>query len=57
AILSIEADKQVLRDIKLGYEQDSFCKRLPDSGMKGVTNSNGLWYISSRLVIPHVGNI
>jgi RNase H-like domain found in reverse transcriptase/Integrase zinc binding domain len=57
AVLRIEADKQILRDIKLGYEQDNFCIRLPNSGMKGITNSNGLWYISSRLVIPHYGNI
>jgi hypothetical protein len=57
AVLSIEADKQILRDIKLGYEQDSFCICLPNSGMKGITNSNGLWYISSRLVIPRVGDI
>jgi len=32
-MLSIEADMQVLHDIKLSYEQDSFCKQLPNSNM------------------------
>jgi hypothetical protein len=59
ATLSITAAPSILHDIWLGYEQDEFCKKfiLASSLTPGVSTSNGLWYISDRLLIPRAGTI
>lgn len=56
-VLKLETDDSVLTSIKAGYKSDDFCKRLVDSKMAGVTISNGLIYVGSRLVIPQVADI
>ena len=59
AVLSVTTDTSVLADIIQGYKLDTFCKKVVESGsnMKGVRESNGLWYIGDRLLIPRVADI
>ena len=57
AVLSVTSDDEILRSIKAGYQEDEFCKCVASSSMKGWTQSNGLWYIGDRLLIPQVTNI
>jgi hypothetical protein len=59
SILSISTDATVLSSIKEGYTVDPFCKKLITNGttVHGVTESNGLWYIGDRLLIPHFGDL
>jgi hypothetical protein len=57
AVLTIEADSEFLDAIKSGYRTDEFCKKViayPES-TPGIREANGLWYISSRLLIPSSG--
>jgi len=57
AILSITTNQQILSNIKTGYKTDKFCKQLSSTGMKNMEERDGLWYISSQLVIPQCSNI
>jgi len=59
ATLCITTDPSILHDIQNGYQHDDFCKRLmePTFNLKGVSSSNGLWYIGDWMIIPHVNNI
>src|ERR1700683_5131870 len=59
AVLLVTTDTTVLVDIIQGYKLDTFCKKVVESGsnMKGVRESNGLWYIGDRLLIPRVADI
>jgi hypothetical protein len=59
AILSITTDPAVLQMIQNGYDKDEFCQKLirAPSSTRGVSTSNGLWYIGDRLLIPRYGNI
>jgi hypothetical protein len=52
AILTVDADRDILDRIKAGYNEDEFCKRVATTSMKGWKMVNGLWYIGDRLLIP-----
>jgi hypothetical protein len=52
AVLSVTSDEEILNMIKAGYQEDEFCKHIASSSMEGWTQSNGLWYIGDRLLIP-----
>src|ERR1700683_5086426 len=56
AVLSLSADAAILANITAGYKSDDFCVKLISggSGMKGIQESNGLWYIGDHLVTPRV---
>jgi hypothetical protein len=47
AVLTISVDKYFLKDIRLGYKTDEFCKKLAeaDKSIPGVHCKNKLWYI------------
>jgi hypothetical protein len=47
----------ILKQIKEGYLQDEFCKRVAATEMKGWRKANGLWYIGDRLLIPRVTDL
>jgi hypothetical protein len=59
AMLTITTDPSILRTIQEGYTQDEFCKKLTASAQPtlGISTSNGLWYISDRLLIPRCGTL
>ena len=57
ATLSISIDHSVLNAIMDSYKSDSFCKKVSKMNIPGVKLVNGLWYISSHLLIPRIGNI
>jgi hypothetical protein len=59
AVLSIASDERVLKTIKEGYKEDDFCRKLSEGKSKipGIEESNGLWYVGGRLVIPRNGDI
>jgi len=57
SVLNITTDQSILQMIKTGYETDGFCKRVAATLMKGWSQSNGLWYIGDRLLIPCVTTI
>jgi len=57
AVLSVTTDKSILERIQTGYLEDEFCKRVATSTMAGWRESNGLWYIGDRLLIPRVTDI
>src|SRR6202050_3313152 len=59
AVLSVTTDASVLQQIKSGYTSDSFCAKItsPGSQTRGVHESNGLWYIGDRLLIPRTGDV
>lgn len=60
AILSLRADKDVHERIVAGYETDPWCKRLNSllGSLPGLSqDSQGLFYIADRLVIPRVDNL
>jgi hypothetical protein len=58
-VLHLTTDSNILQSIKVGYNEDSFCKKFIASGIsiKGIRNANGLWYVGDRLLIPRVGDI
>jgi Reverse transcriptase (RNA-dependent DNA polymerase)./Integrase core domain. len=58
ATMSISADSEFLLDVKRGYLEDEFTKKLllSKSTVPGVTESNGLWYIDGRLIIPRIAS-
>ena len=57
ATLSISTDHSVLNAIIDSYKSDSFCKKVSKMNIPGVKLVNGLWYISSHLLIPGIGDI
>lgn len=59
ATLNISADKQLLQQIKEGYENDSWCKRLPaaTASWPELHLKDGLWYMGSRLTIPRTKSL
>jgi hypothetical protein len=59
AMLSITTDPSILCSIQDGYLDDKFCKKVMDPAfnMKGISSTNGLWYIGDRLIVPRVNNI
>jgi hypothetical protein len=55
--LSISADESFLCDVKEGYIEDNFAKKLmAGSTIPGVHEAHGLWYVGNRLVIPRTGS-
>jgi len=55
--LSISADESFLRNVKEGYLEDNFAKKLmAGSTIPGVHEDHGLWYVGNCLVIPRTGS-
>ena len=54
AVMSITTDQDILKMTQAGYLKDEFCKGVATSNMKGCHQSNRLWYIGDRLLIPRV---
>ena len=59
ATLNISAHKHLLKDIKSGYNEDTWCKRLPTAmqSWPELQLRDGLWYVGHRLIIPRTGNL
>jgi hypothetical protein len=59
SILRIEANSATLKAIKKGYQSDKFCIKIKENAgfIPSLTESNGLLYIGSRLVIPRVNDV
>lgn len=59
SVLSIQADKQFLHDVCIGYENDSLIKKIVNGGslVPGVKRQDKLWYVSDRLYIPNYGSL
>jgi hypothetical protein len=59
AVLRITTDTCVLKDIKMGYREDEFCKKLISnpSHANGICCVNDLWYVGDRLLIPRYGEV
>lgn len=57
--LKTSADRFCLEDIKKGYMSDPWCVNLrkAQNGITGIVQTDGLWYVGSRLVVPRVGHI
>jgi hypothetical protein len=58
-MLSITTNPSILCGIQDGYLEDEFCKKVMDPvfHMKGISSTNGLWYIGDCLIVPRVNNI
>jgi hypothetical protein len=57
-VLTVTADASILADIKRGYTEDKFCKKIAaNPNIPGISQANDLWYLGLRLVIPRVGDI
>jgi len=55
--LSISADESFLHDVKEGYLEDNFAKKLMTGTMiPGVHEENGLWYVGDCLVVLRTGS-
>jgi hypothetical protein len=53
--LRVSVDPALLSQIRAGYNDDPWCKRLQDSGNASrLRRDNGLWYLVERLIIPRV---
>ena len=59
SILNISADTRLLQDIKSGYKEDTWCKRLPVAtpSFLDLQLKDDLWYVGNRLIIPRTGNL
>lgn len=58
-VMSVSADTGFVRDILAGYNNDVFCARViaAPASTPGARESNGLWYIGDRLLIPRTGTL
>ena len=58
-VLNISADKQLLQQIKNGYSEDPWCRKLPSSmqSWPQLRLHNDLWYVGDRLIIPRTGSL
>lgn len=59
SLLCITTDADLLNRIRSGYKDDTFCSKIladPQPSL-GFKVSNGLLYLSDRLVIPRTGNL
>jgi hypothetical protein len=56
SVLKIRVDDDLLHKIQAGYKNDTYCEELikKRNMTPGLSESNGLWYISLRLLIPRV---
>ena len=51
--MTISADKSFLDDVKKGYLEDHFVKKISaGTNVLGMHEENGLWYVGDRLIIP-----
>jgi hypothetical protein len=59
AVVMLEADTSLLNEIKRGYKEDEYCKKLKSAsaGFSELKEINGLWYIGNCLIVPHAGTI
>jgi hypothetical protein len=59
AVSTISADAQFLRNVKAGYENDAFCKRVHDNAASfpSLREVNGLLYLGDRLLVPNVPDV
>ena len=59
ATLNISADKLLLQEIRNGYANDTWCKRLPSAtaSWPELQLKDGLWYVGNRLIIPRTGSL
>lgn len=59
AILSIAADASFLDSIREGYLHDKFSEKFISAkkSVYGIQESNGLWYIGGRLLIPRYRDV
>lgn len=59
ATLNISADKHILREIKDGYANDPWCKKLPSAthSWPELRLEDGLWYVGECLIIPRTGSL
>ena len=57
--LNISTDHHLLQEIKAGYAEDAWCKKLPKAtpSWPELRLENGLWYVGNRLIIPQTGTI
>jgi hypothetical protein len=55
--MTISADQSFLDDVKRGYLEDNFVKKIAmGTNVPGMHEENGLWYVGDRLIIPHTGS-
>ena len=59
AMLNISTDRHLLQEIKDGYINDPWCKRLPAAtpSWPELHLEDSLWYVGNRLIIPHTGTL
>jgi hypothetical protein len=58
-VLSVTTDNNILQSIKDSYSSDDFCKKFIATAPStlGITESNSLWYVGNRLLIPNASEI
>ena len=51
---TVSIDNKFMEDILNGYNSDSWCQKLlsASKGMPEITIRDGLWFLSSRLIVP-----
>jgi hypothetical protein len=59
SILKVSADDELLKKIQAGYKEDDYCKKMINNkgSTLGLSESNGLWYVGSRLLIPRTSGV
>ena len=59
SVLSISAPANLLTEIRTGYQSDPFCVRMAanQASIPGCVECNGLWFLGSCLLVPHMGTI
>jgi len=51
--MTITADKSFLEDVKRGYQEDNFVKKIATgTNVPGMHEENSLWYVGNRLIVP-----
>lgn len=56
-VLQLQVDGTVMKEIIARYEEDEFAIRTLATNMPGIGKVNGLLYVGSQLIIPHVRDI
>jgi len=57
ATMTISADETFLNDVKKGYLEDNFVKKIATgTNVPGMHEENGLWYVGDRLIIPRTAS-
>ncbi|KAG6900010.1 hypothetical protein C0995_004537 [Termitomyces sp. Mi166 len=57
--VAIDVNSFLVEGIKAGYESDLWCANLVSAaqGIASLTCRDGLWFLISCLMVPHVGDI